>query len=267
MGDTVEAVDAYGSATFKVQYDPLSYTKIDGVSVRKRSISASPEVAMPSRGAIDIDGVTYLVGHGAPDYWKGLVIRINYVIQGADGLANLNSIAGELAGDAPVSAYAAVVFDKYVPDATDSSKYPPQYQVFLSGSESAPADSLIKLGETWYIVKETYLSTSGLNIALVNQIADPVFETVTFGSRSYDPVGDSYSSTSSAVKVMRIKWSEHYQYLSKDTEDYQRGDMQVFMLKSVTPKPSDTLSLSDGKWNILSVRDEGVMWTCHVRRA
>lgn len=269
IGDTQVAVDAYNPTgrIMRVGFDPLSYAKVDGVSVRKRAISTAPGVVVPARGAITIGGETYIVGHGAPDYWRGKPIRVSYVIQGADGLAELTSISSALAGAAPRTAYAALVFSKYMPDANDSSKYPPQYQLFLAGCEDAPADSLIRLSGVWYLVKESYISTSGLRVTLVNEVAGPAFETALFSSNTYDPVRDERTPVSGSVPVFRIKWSEHFSYMSQASETFQRGDEQVFMLKSVTAKPQDTLALSDGVWRILSVRDEGVQWCCHVRRA
>ena len=267
MGDTVVASDAYGTAQVMVQYDPMSFAKIDGVSVRKRQISAAPSVAMPARGVITIDGQNYLVGHGAPDYWRGKAIRVSYVIQGADGLANLQTIGQALEGTAPVTAYAAVVFAKYLPDANDSSRMPPQYQVFLAGAEEAPEDTLIGLEGSFYLVKQSYISTSGLRVALANIVDEPCFETVSFANRVYDPVSDIYTSAGTSIKIFRIKWSESFTYLSKASEGFERGDIQVFMLKSSTPKPSDLLTLSDGSWRILAVQDMGATWRCHARRA
>lgn len=271
MGDTVVATDAYGTASVMVQYDPLSYSKIDGAQVTKRMVSAAPSVAMPARGAITIDGQNYLVGHGAPDYWKGRAIRVSYVIQGADGLANLMTIGQALAGTPPVTAYAAVVFNKYIGEMNDNSRMAPQYQVFLAGAEEAPEDSLTQLDGVWYLTKQSYLSSSGLRIALSNVVADtpetPCFETVTIGSRTYDPISDSYTSAGVSTKVFRLKWSENYEYLSVGTTPFQRGDIQVFMLKASTPKTSDLLTLSDGSWRILAVQDMGATWRCHARRA
>lgn len=267
--NTTVAADAYSTAsTFMCQYDPLSYSKIDGVAVRKRSISAAPDVVMPSRGAILIDGETYLVGHGAPDYWKGRAIRRNYVIQGADDLADLQSIADKLVGNAPVQAYAAVIFSRYMPDGADSSKYPPQYQVFVSGSENAPADSLVFASNKWYLIKQSYLSESGLRIALANEIDQPCFETITYSANTYDPITDTTSGTPKSINIMRIKWTEHFSYLSAASTTFERGDLQVFALKTDLPaiKASDTLTLSDGQWRVISRQDEGAVWSVHVRR-
>lgn len=265
--DNTVAKDAYSNATFMCQFEVLSYSKIDGVAVKKRQISTAVGVTIPSRRVVDIGGQKYLLGTPAPDYWNNEVIRLNFVIQGADGLADLTTIADELSGAGPTQAYAALVFAKYLPDADDSSRYPPQYQIFLSGTESAPADSLIKLNSIWYLIKESYISTSGLRVSLANAIDIPNFENATFSSRVYDPVTDTHTPTNSTVKILRVKWSEHFRYLSKASEQYERGDQQVFTLKSVTPDPPDNFILSDGTWKVVSSQDEGLTWSCHVRRA
>ena len=265
--DTITATDAYGTASFKCQLAPLELFKVQGTRIKVRQLSTAPDVTVPARGAIRINGDVFLIGHGSTDFWKGKPIRVNYVTQGADGLANLTTIAMALAEITPATAYAALVFSKYLPDANDSSRMPPQYQVFFAGTEDAPEDTLIQLASKWYLVKQSYLSTSGLRVALVNEVEEPSFETVTFGSRTYDPIADTYSSATSSTRIFRIKWSESFTYLSKASEGFERGDIQIFMLKTMAPKPSDTLALSDGTWRILSVQDEGGAWRCHGRRA
>ena len=105
-------------------------------------------------------------------------------------------------------------------------------------------------------------------IALINILDEPCFESVSFGSRVYDPIKDIYTSTGSDVRVMRVKWSESYEYLSVGTTAFLRGDIQVFLPKTVAVKPSDLLALSDGSWKILSVQAFGSnVWRCHCRRA
>ena len=266
--DKTVASDAYTPATtFLCQLAPLELFKIEGAAIKRRQMSCSPSVTIPTRKVISIDAENYLVGDGSPDQWNGQNIRMNYVIQGADALAGITSIAAELAGTAATQAYVALVFSRYLPDGADSSKYPPQYQVFLSGTESAPADSLIHVGSKWYLVKDSYIGLSGLLLALANEIKGTVFETISAGSRTYVPSSDSYTSTPITVKLLRVKWTEHFTYLSKAQISYERGDEQVFILKAaMTPKPNDTLTLSDGTWRIMDVQSEGTTWSCHVRR-
>ena len=266
--DTTVATDAYNSSvSFLCQIEPQVLFKIDGVAVRKRAMSAAPSVVLPLRGVVVIDGEKYLIGVGTPDMFKGKPIRRNYVIQGADTQAQLTSIAAELAGTARTAVWSALVFNRYLPESADSSKYPPQYQIFLAGSESAPQDSIALIGTQWYLIKDSYISESGLRIALANEIRGTVFETVNVGSKVYDPLTDTYSGSSVSTKIMRVRWQEHFVYLSKGQIDYVRGDEQVFILKSaMTQKPADTLTLSDGTWQVLDVQDEGLVWSCHVRR-
>ena len=265
--DNTVAKDAYSDATFPCQFEILSYSKIDGVAVKKRQISTGPDVVIPKRKVVVIGGQTYLLGHGAPDYWKGSVIRVNYVVQGSDALAHITTIANALSGYQPIKAYAALVFAKYLPDTEDSSKYPPQYEIFLSGYEEAPADSLIKLNDTWYLVKQSYISNSGLRVALANALDTPNLETASLTTRTYNPVDDTYSAAATNIPVLRVKWSEHFRYLSKGTETYERGDLTVMVLKDHSPASPDTLTLSDGVWRVLSAQDEGLIWNCHARRA
>ena len=266
--DKTVAEDAYdATATFMCQVDPQVYFKIDGVAVKKRTMACSPSVVVPSRQVVNIENQAYLVGSGTPDMWKGTVIRNNYVLQGADDLATLNTIAAELAGTAGTQAFAALVFSKYLPEGADSSKYPPQYQIFMSGTESAPADSLVNIGTRWFLVKDSYIGLSGLLLALVNEIKGTVFETITANSEAYDPVTDAYTPTPATIKVLRVRWQEHFTYLSKAQIEYFRGDEQVFILKAdMTPNPGDTLVLSDGTWRVLDAQDDGLIWSCHVRR-
>ena len=265
--DSITATDAYGTASFKCQLAPLELFKIEGTKVKVRQLSTAPDVTIPARGAIRINGDVFLIGHGSTDFWKGEPIRVNYVTQGADGLATLTTIEGALAAAPGVQAYASAEFSRYMPEGADSSKYPPQYELFLAESETIAADMLVSLNGLWYLVKESYKSPSGVRVALANVLADPVFETVSLSVNTYDPVADATTSVTTSHPIMRVKWTEHYTYLSIGTETYERGDQQVFMLKTATPKPSDTLTLSDGTWRILAVQDEGTRWSCHVRRS
>lgn len=266
--DQTVAVDTYtSSVTFKCQLAPLDLYRIDGAAVKRRQMSCAPGVVIPARKVVTIEGETYLIGDGSPDHYNGTVIRQNFVLQGASEICSLNTIAAELAGTVAGSAYGALVFSKYLPDGADTSKYPPQYQIFLAGSESVSPDSLVEIDSRWFLIKDSYISLSGLRVALANEIQGTVFETVTVAARTYSPVTDSYTSTTSSKKVMRVRWQEHFTYMSKAQIDYFRGDETVFVLKSaMTPKGGDALMLSDGTWKILDVQDFGLTWSCHVRR-
>lgn len=264
--DDIVASDAYdSSSTFYCQIDPLSLFKIDATAVRRREISCAPNVTIPARRAITIDGITFLVGDVSPDFFMGDRIRDNYVVQGANYLATFTSIAGELASTAGTQVYVSRDFSKFQTDSRETSDYFSQYQVFASGTETQP--ELIKIGSTYYLVRDGYTSVSGFLSMMANEVPDPAFETITFAVRTYAPATDTWSQTTSSVPIFRIRWTEDFKYFSRDSTDYERGDLQVFILKSaLTPKVSDKLTLSDGTFEILSIRSDGSCWSCHVRR-
>ena len=264
--DTTQATDPYGSGSINIQFEPLLYNKIDGVAVKKRQISTFPETIIPKRRVLVIDGHPYLVGYASPDVSNNETIRSNYFVQGATGVAGVTTISKELAGTTRQKAYAALTFAKYLPDTEDSSRYPPQYEIFFSITEDVMADSLLFLNDSYFLVKQSYISDSGLLVALSNKVDDP-FESASFSDRTYDPLTDSNSSVDTTVPVFRIKWSEHFKYLSKASATYERGDIQILMLKTKSPVAADLVTLSDGVWRIISVQDEGALWSCHARRA
>lgn len=264
--DDVVAYDAYDATTsFYCQVDPLSLFKIDATAVRRREIACAPNVTIPARKAITIDGITFLVGDVSPDFFMGARIRDNYVVQGANHLATFTSIAGELAGTAGTPVYVSRDFSKFQTDSRDSSDYFSQYQIFAGGSETQP--ELIKIGSTYYLVRDGYISVSGFLSMMANEIPSPAFETITYATRTYTAATDTWSQTTASVPIFRIRWTEDFKYLTEDSTNYERGDMQVSILKSaLTPKVSDKLTLSDGVYSILSIRDDGLCWSCHVRR-
>lgn len=264
--DTTVAQDAYTPATtFMCQLDPLSLFSVDGTAIRRRQLSTAPDVAIPARNAIKIASDYYVVGAVSPDQWNGTPIRNNYVMQGADYLAEMNSIAGELAATARTTAWASLDYNKYTVDQRDTSEYSAQYMLYFGRGEVTP--DLIHFNGKWYLNKIAYESVSGIHCVLANELRDPVFETVTYTVRTYNPPTDTWTETTSSVKVFRVRWTEHFRYLTKASENYERGDMQVFVLKTtLTPKVSDKLTLSDGVWTILSILDEGLTWSLHVRR-
>lgn len=267
--DDTLAADAYNpSVTFMCQFEAMSFSKIDGVAIRKRQISVEPSTLVPPRGAITIHGETYLVGHAAPDYWRNKVIRKTLVIQGADGVSAILSIADALGNLPGASAYASAVFSKYGTDERADSHFRPQYQLFFAGCEHIESGQLVHLNADWFLVKEAYLSTSGLVIALANRVDGSVFETGLRSVNDYDPLTDTYASTTVGLNVFRVIWTEDFAYATLAQETYVRGDQTMHVLKSAWPdvKPSDSMTLSDGRWRVLAVEDKGLTFALHMRR-
>lgn len=266
MGDTVTATDAYTPATtFLCQLAPVELFKIEGTAIKTRQMSCAPSVNIPARRVIGIAGNTYLVGDASPDFWRGAIIRNNHVIQAAPYLSGMTTIAAELGAAARTSMYTALNFSKFATDQREGSEFLPQYNIFVAANETVGEIYLI--AGLWYLVKEWYRSPGGVTVVLANELTGTVFEAISYGAQVYDPITDAWTSTPAAVTVMRVRYTEHFKYLTKASENYERGDQQVFVLKtSLTPKVSDKLTFADGVFTILSILSEGLTWSLHVRR-
>lgn len=266
--DKTTASDAYNAlTTFKCQIEPFDYVKIDGASVKRRVMSTAPGVTLPSRGVIVVKDQAYLVGDGSADQWNDEDIRKRYVLQGADYIAEVQTIPQVLADSSGTLAYASIDFNKYNTDERDNSDYHPQYHIFFGGSETVPTNSIITAGARSYLVRKSHRTVAGLTDALSNELDDPVIDTATFVDRSYNPITDTYTDTPTAVRCVRVRWQDHFTYLSQGSTKYETGDMQVFVPLSVTPNPSDVVTLPDGDWRVLSVVDLTGYRSLHVRRA
>ena len=265
--DRTKAVDAYNPrASFKCQIEPLDMYRTEGTRIKIRNMSTAPGTRMPARKVIKVDDQPYLVSDMSQDHWEGEPLRDRYVIQGADDLVEIRSIAQVLADDAGVEAYASVDFSKYSSDERDSAEYHPQYHIFF-GNEVVPENSIIHTTDKTFLVKNSFRNPGGLLDALSNELDSPVIDSATFTSRTYNPITDSYTDASSTVRCLRIRWQDQFTYLSQASAKFERGDVQILLPLSMTPKANDTVTLSDGAWRILSVVTHEGFRAAHVRRA
>jgi hypothetical protein len=264
--DKTVAKDAYNHAKrFKCQLEPLDLYRMDGARIKLRGMSTAPTVNIPERKVIHIDGQNYLVSDKSNDQWAGEAIRSRYVIQGADSVVQIASIADILAGTAGTLAFASIDFNRYSTDERDSSDYHPQYHIYFGGTETVSEHNLITTADRVYLVKSAHKTTAGLVDALSNLLDDPVIDTATFGSRAYDPISDTYTDTTSTVRCIRIRWQDHFNYLSQGSEKFERADMVVLVPLSMAPKSGDTITL-DAPWRVVSVVDYADYRSLHVRR-
>lgn len=266
--DNTTCVDAYSATTFKAQIEPLQIYSIDGAKVKRRVLSAAPEITIPARRTISIDGQVYLVGDDTPDQWADETLRVNYVLHGADHLATIRTIPEALADAAGFTAWAARDWSRDETDSRESAERINQYHIFFSRTEPVPDEAVLELDGRTYFVLAVHRSISGFHDALSNEVPGPAYETIAFGTRTYDPITDTYTDSLTNVRVLRLRWQEAFRYLTRASADFERGDSILMMLKAgnPTPKASDTLALSDGTFKVVSLLDEGAHYSLHVRR-
>ena len=265
--DKTKAVDAYNSSySFKCQVEPLDMYRTEGTRIKIRNMSTAPEVVIPVRRVIKIDDQAYIVSDSSLDHWSGEAIRSRYVLQGADHVVEIRTIAQVLENAPGVQAWASIDFNKYSTDERDSADYHPQYHIFL-GEDTAAEHTIIHTTERTYLVKNSYKTPSGLYDAICNELDDPVIDAATFKVRTYNPITDSFTDSSSTIRCIRLRWQDYFTYLSQGSEKFERGDIQVLVPSSVTPKAADVIDMSDGQWRVLSVVDGTGYRSLHMRRA
>ena len=264
--DKTKAVDAYNSRySFKCQVEPLDMYRTEGTRIKIRNMSTAPEVTIPARRVIKIDDQAYIVSDSSLDHWSGEAIRSRYVLQGADHVVEIRTIAQVLEDVAGVQAFASIDFNKYGTDERDSSRYHPQYHIYF-GKETVEEDYVVHTTSSNYLVKNSYLTPAGIVDALANELDDPVVQVGVSTGRAYDPVTDSYTATTSSVRAIIVRWQEYFEYLTQGSTKYERGDAQLFVLPSVHAKAGDTVSISGEDFKVLSHLDRTGYRTLHIRR-
>ena len=164
----------------------VDYVKIGGTSVKRRVMSTTPDVTVPARGVIDISGQRYLLSDASPDRWAGEIVRNRYVLQGADDLADITSVA-DLPNVAGASA-ASIEFNKYSTDERDNSRFHPQYNIYFSGTENVHTGDIVSVGSAsgtrYYLVRDAHKSMAGPMEALSNELEAPVIDSADFAKQS-----------------------------------------------------------------------------------
>jgi len=264
--DKTKAVDAYNSSySFKCQVEPLDMYRTEGTRIKIRNMSTAPEVVIPARRVIKIDDQAYIVSDSSLDHWSGEAIRSRYVLQGADHVVEIRTIAQVLENVPGVQAFASIDFNKYGTDERDSSEYHPQYHIYF-GKETVGEDVLIHTVDRNYLVKNSYLTPAGIVDALANELDDPVVQVTVSTGRSYNPVTDSYTATTVSVRAVLVRWQEYFEYLTQGSTKYERGDAQLFVLPAVQAKAGDTVSIGGEDFRVLSHLDRSGYRSLHIRR-
>jgi hypothetical protein len=266
--DKLPCADAYSSAAlFKGQFNLYDDSVRDGMTVERRVLSVDPSITIPARRAIRADGFNWLIGDCSPDYYNAEAIRHKYPVHLAEGLATLKTIANVLAGAAGTTAYTGTFFNKGSKEIEVSSGVFDVLTAYFAKGEPVAERTMISLGGRWLLVRDIYNVSSGFLAAVVDELPEPVVESATFATRTYNPISDAYTQSTTAVTVVRVRWQSTFEYLSKASETYERGDVQCMIPKTVTPKIEDKVTLSDGTWRVVSVLDESTHWSAHLRRA
>lgn len=257
--------DAYtGELLFKGQLGVYTEAVRDGITTQRRVLELAPDTELPPRGVIEFEGENWILGGGNIDTFKGTTIREKFPIHESKGLANVMNPLQFLEGEDGTLAHAGFVFVKTNKEVEESSNEFNQSTMYFSMSEQIKAHQIITQNDRTYIVKETYPATAGHLGVIVEEIDEPALEVVeTKGRRN--PITEQYEE-GQKITIARLRWQTDFQYFSKMTPTFTRGDIQVITATTNAMKVGDKLTLRDGVWMVISrdIRDE--VQYLHLRR-
>lgn len=265
--DRLTFADAYNlGTTFKGQMDVFDDSKRDGLTIERRIMSVAPAVVIPARRTVIADGITWLIGDSQRDYYKSEAIRHKYVVHQASELASVKTFEQAIANAAGTQAWAARTWIKSAKEIDISSDLTNVYDIYFARGETIPEKTLVYLGGRWHLVRTTYTSAAGLLVALVDELPEPVVTSATLKDRVYVRSSDSYTETTVTVTAVRIHWQSFFEYPVRGAEKYKPGDVVLIIRKADgTPNANDKITVAGESFNVVSVTDEGSVWSAHLR--
>lgn len=267
--DKVVCYDTFNPASYIMgQLDLFDDSRRDGPTVVRRILSTAPGIAIPARRTLTIDDEQWIVGMKETDSFRGSPIRDKHVLHRAQGPCTLASIAQALTTGGATS-YASRMWVKDMKELATSSKLESFYNIYLSTYDTVPTESLIILGGKAHFIRNTLTSAAGFQIAEGDEVDAAAIVSGTFTPRTFSPATDGYTDgTPITLNVLRLRFQDGYAYAAESSIKFVDGDIRAFIAKSLTPTPkvSDTLTLPDGPWRVISSTDQGTSYSLHLRR-
>lgn len=261
-------LDGYTSALLgNGQLEPWGENLRDGVMGERRTLSLDPIEMIPFRRVVACVGTRFILGKGSSDDWRGTIIRTGYVAHEATSLSQVRTLEEICLAQPGFTAWAGRLWLNNVSEASESSSLTPQISAYFASTEPIAPNLLITLDGRLNVVRSTDLSATGILVATCEQIAEPSVEMTTLESGEYDPISDTTAASPVVARVVRMRWQSLFVYSSGAAPKFEPGDIQLAFAKvAANVSPGATLTLSDGRWRVESVVDEGSVWLCRATR-
>lgn len=270
--DRLPCEDAYGAGSpFLAQFDLFDDTRRDGLTAERRIVSVAPSVEPPARRVFQVaepGGLVHywIVGDVATDYFRQAALRRKWICHEAQGLANLYTFADAIRGAATGTAYAAKAWIKGSKELEISSGLYNVWDLYLARTETAP--DVVELGGTFFLKRTAYPTEGGFLAIQADELEAPAVS-VSLQTRTYHPVTDSWTTATDVVPGFFIRWQSHFRYFAQYDQKYEPGDAQLLLSRADVPalKQGDLVALDGRGYTVLAARDEGAIWSAHVRPA
>jgi hypothetical protein len=253
----------------------------DSLSTDRRIITVSPGTVIPTRRVVTFAGGTaWIVGELTEDYHGEAQLRNKYVLHKVSGLATVKAFDEALLGEAGKTLFAGKLWVKDVKESEESSDVFGTYHIYVSSYEDIrdpdfangtfhdgrEKNVLINLQGKWFIVRDSFESAGGFTVAVTDELPDPVVIDVDFITYTRNRVTETNTPTTNSIKAINLRWQSHFSYPDLYSVDFKRGDAQILILKDdVTPSAGSTVALSGRPFKVVSILDNGKVWSVHLR--
>ena len=260
--------DGY-SGTFLFNGQILLYddSRRDSEGGERRIIELAPDLTPPSRRVIEAHGTRYIMGHGFDDSMLGRVIRRKYIAHEATHLATFYTLQQLCQNTAGTSAWAARAWVKDSKEIDESSDMIGVNHIHMAPSEAVAVTNIVRFDNAYHIVRKSNKGAAGTLILACDEVPEPAIETASLKTGSYDPINEVMSTSTTSVRVLRLRWQSLFEYRDAIAPTFDPEDLQVVVAKSVaTPAIGATFTLSDGDFQVDSLLDRPGVWVCKVSR-
>jgi hypothetical protein len=273
--DKLTATDAYSGATlFTCQMDQYDSTERDSVTGWRRTCSA-PEIVVPARRAIKVNGKAYLVGRTQEDYFNEYVIREHALLHPSDGIFTLGS-AKQFLSETHLLSYlhGAQSLLQQKKEEGESSQLFSFYSIYVGLNETATKDQIVQAPDgTYYRIQNVEIQTGQYKTLSATELGASALLQVSFISSSggYDPVTDS-SGAEAPILITAFfeRYQTNYRYMTWASDRFRNGDRVLTVDQDDIPEPAnnDRVQVNGSDYKVLSVHSDDMGgWEMHLRAA
>ncbi len=252
-----------GAFLFLAQIDPFEESRRDAASGYRRTLSTSPDSALPASKVVRALGQDWLVGQEEPDGW-GDLHRAKYVLAPAKDKLKVSTLGQFLTGVSSQELFANAQWVKDVKEEEVSSNLPSMFDVFLP--QAVAVNSVLWDDTRALLVTACRLQASGLYSAFCLLLENSV-ATATLTSRSYSPTAGAYVSGAQTTEpVLVVRWQSLFSYGSQADARFQEGDFSLVLPVMASVDTATSITLGAQSVKVLSVDDLAGVKVAHCRR-
>lgn len=268
--DTCPVYDGYtGAMLFKVQASTFMESALEGSVSTRRTVSLDPSIALPAHSVIMLLGESYVTGEVNSDEWSGEAIRKTCWTRKVSDYFNAKTPQQLLNNVATSSFYGQKKQRKEV-TTLESSNTENTWDGFFSINAPLTKGQFLKSGTTLYRVSFTYKDVDGFLTCGLDQLQYGVSQATVAVGKTYDPVTDTYTGTSSNYPCLPIDYKLVFDTQTQADFSVDKGDICLILPLEVNPSTGLTLTLVEpklsGEWRVLNAFKELDAWNVHVRR-